>query len=119
MCYFDLIKHFGDVPYGYENSYVDDYEITSRFAIYDKLIEAVKAVEPYMYKVGEGGINGQRISRTFANALIGKMALYAGGYQTIRTDMPELYEEVQFEVLRTDAKRKCAYARRADYKTII
>ena len=53
-----------------------------------------------MYKVGEGGINGQRISRTFANALIGKMALYAGGYQTIRTDMPELYEEVQFEVLR-------------------
>ena len=68
MCYFDLIKHFGDVPYGYENSYVDDYEITSRFAIYDKLIEAVKAVEPYMYKVGEGGINGQRISRTFANA---------------------------------------------------
>lgn len=116
MCYFDLIKHFGDVPYGYENSYVDDYEITSRFAIYDKLIEAVKAVEPYMYKVGEGGINGQRISRTFANALIGKMALYAGGYQTIRTDMPELYGEVQFEVLRTDAKRKCAYARRADYK---
>ncbi len=43
MCYFDLIKHFGDVPYGYENSYVDDYEITSRFAIYDKLIEAVKS----------------------------------------------------------------------------
>ena len=23
LCYFDLVKHFGDVPYGYENNYVD------------------------------------------------------------------------------------------------
>lgn len=117
MCYFDLIKHCGDVPYGYENSYVEDYELTSRFKIYDELIEIVKAVEPYMYKIGEGDVNGERISRTFANALIGKMALYAGGYQTIRTDVPGLYGDVQFETLSTDATRKCAYARRADYKT--
>lgn len=69
-----------------------------------------------MYKVGEGGLNGERITRTFVDGLIGKMALYAGGYQTIRTDMPELYGSVQFETLSTDAKRKCAYARRSDYK---
>ena len=116
LCYFDLIKHCGDVPYGYENNYVDDYGLASRFDIYDALIEKLKAAEPYMYKVGEGGLNGERITRTFVDGLIGKMALYAGGYQTIRTDMPELYGSVQFETLSTDAKRKCAYARRSDYK---
>ena len=79
LCYFDLIKHCGDVPYGYENNYVDDYGLTSRFDIYDALIEKLKAAEPYMYKVGEGGLNGERITRTFVDGLIGKMALYAGG----------------------------------------
>ena len=83
LCYFDLIKHCGDVPYGYENNYVDDYGLTSRFDIYDALIEKLKAAEPYMYKVGEGGLNGERITRTFVDGLIGKMALYAGGYQTV------------------------------------
>lgn len=116
MCYFDLLRHFGDIPYGYENRYVDSYELTSRFVVYNKIIEAVKAVEPYMYKVGEGDISGERISRTFADALIGKMALYAGGYQTIRTDVPDLYGNIQFEILNTDAMRKCAYARCSDYK---
>ena len=117
MCYFDLIRHCGDVPYGYENMYVEAYELTSRFTIYDKLIETLKAVEPYMYKVGEGGMNAERMTQTFADALIGKMALYAGGYQTIRTDMPDLYGELQFITLSTDATRKCAYVRRTDYKT--
>ena len=72
LCYFDLIKHCGDVPYGYENNYVDDYGLTSRFDIYDALIEKLKAAEPYMYKVGEGGLNGERITRTFVDGLIGK-----------------------------------------------
>ncbi|MDE8698103.1 hypothetical protein PZH42_29385, partial [Bacteroides cellulosilyticus] len=36
--------------------------------------------------------------------------------QTIRTDMPELYGSVQFETLSTDAKRKCAYARRSEVR---
>lgn len=116
FCYFELVKHFGDVPYGFENNYVNDYGLTSRFVILDKLIEIVKAVKPYMYKVGDGGINGERMSATFADALIGKMALYAGGYQTIRTDVPELYGDMQFETLNTDVTRKCAYARPSNYK---
>lgn len=116
FCYFELVKHFGDVPYGYENDYVEDYSLTSRFVILDELIEAMKIAKPYMYKVGEGGINGERMSSTFADALIGKMALYAGGFQTIRTDVAGLYGELQFETLNTDATRKCAYARPSNYK---
>src|SRR4051812_22054604 len=56
FCYFDLIKHFGDVPYGYENNYVEEYSLNSRFAIYDSLIASLKAAEPLMYKLGDGGI---------------------------------------------------------------
>ena len=116
LCYFDLVKHFGDVPYGYENNYVDNYTLTSRFDIYDNLIASLKEAEPLMYKLGDGGINAERISRTFCDALIGEIALYAGGYQTIRTDMEGLYGNVQFTVMGTkDNDNNCEYARRSNY----
>ena len=114
LCYFDLIKHFGDVPYGYENEYVEDYSLTFRFDIYDNLIASLKEVEPLMYKLGEGGINAERLSRSFCEALIGEIALYSGGYQTIRTDMAGLYGDVQFSSKGTEEKG-CVYARRSDY----
>lgn len=115
LCYFDLIRHFGDVPYGYENNYVVDFKLTSRFEIYDALINSLKAVEPYMYKLGEGSITAERLSKTFVDALIAKIALFAGGYQTIRTDIDGLYGTLTFTNVSTDATHKSAYARRADY----
>lgn len=65
LCYFNLVKHYGDVPYRYENTYVDDYSLTSRFEIYDNLIASLKKIEPLMYKIGEGNITAERLSRTF------------------------------------------------------
>jgi len=114
FCYFELVKHFGDVPYGFENKYVEDYSLTSRFTIYDNLIEDLQKAEPLMYKIGEGGINAERFSRTFCNALIGQIALYSGGYQTIRTDVPDLYGSLTFTKKGNEAN-KCVYARRSDY----
>ncbi|MBD0296043.1 MAG: RagB/SusD family nutrient uptake outer membrane protein [Flavisolibacter sp.] len=114
LCYFDLIKHFGDVPYGYENNYVEDYSLTSRFAIYDSLIASLKVAEPLMYKLGEGGITAERLSRTFCDALIGELALYSGGYQTIRTDVPGLYGNVKFDKKGSE-QFGSVYARRSDY----
>lgn len=114
--YFELVRHFGDVPYGIENLVVSDYDLTSRFEILDNMIAAVKAAEPLMYRLGEGGITAERMSRTFANALIGEMAIYAGSWQTIRTDVEGLYGDVRFEEKGTKANG-CVYARRADYKT--
>ncbi len=114
FCYFNLVKHFGDVPYGYENNYVDDYSLTSRFDIYDHLIASLKEVESLMYKIGEGGITAERFSRTFTNALIGEIALYAGGYQTIRTDVEGLYGDLQFTT-KGKEEYNCKYARRTDY----
>lgn len=114
LCYFELIKHFGDVPFGYENAYVEDYTLTSRFDIYDNLIALLKEVEPLMYKIGESDITAERFSRTFCNALIGQIALYAGGYQTIRTDINGLYGNVQFTT-KGKEEYNCIYARRTDY----
>jgi starch-binding outer membrane protein, SusD/RagB family len=114
FCYYELVKHFGDVPYGYENQSVDDYSLTSRFVIYDKLIEDLKKVEPLMFKIGEGGVNAERFSRTYCNALIGQIALASGGFQTVRTDVPDLYGSVTF-IKKGNEVNKCVYARRSDY----
>jgi len=114
FCYFDLIKHFGDIPYGYENKIITDYALNSRFDIYDSLISGLQKAEPYMYKLGQNGINAERMSKTFCDALIGQIALYSGGYQTIRTDVDGLYGKVTFTKKGTEAN-KCVYARRSDY----
>jgi len=116
FCYFELVQHFGDVPYGYENQVVTDYTLTSRFDIYDNLITALQKAEPLMYTLGTGNIGAERMSRTFCDALIGEVALYSGGYQTIRTDMAGLYGSVTFTKKGNEASG-CVYARRADYLT--
>lgn len=113
-CAWELVRHFGDVPYGYENKIVTEYTLTSRFEIMDKIIADIKAVEGKMYVLGQGGITAERISRTFANALIGEIALYAGSWQTIRTDIKGLYGSVQFDNKGTD-DGTCVYARRKDF----
>ncbi len=114
FCYFQLTMHFGDVPYGYENSSADNYTLTSRFAIYDSLISDLKRVEPLMYNIGQGGINQERMSRTYCDALLGQIALFAGGYQTIRTDIDGLYGSVTF-TKKGNTANQCVYARRTDY----
>jgi len=114
FCYFELVLHFGDVPYGYENKVVTDYALTSRFDIYDNLIAALIKAEPLMYTLGSGNIGPERMSRTFCDALIGEIALYSGGYQTIRTDVPNLYGSLTFTKKGNEAF-KCVYARRSDY----
>ncbi|MCC2600730.1 RagB/SusD family nutrient uptake outer membrane protein [Sphingobacterium sp. FBM7-1] len=118
LCGWELVRHFGDVPFGYENTYVQDYELKSRFAIMDTLIAELKAAEGLMYKVGEGGVTAERLNRSYANALIGEIALHAGGWQTIRTDVAGLYGNVQFDYKGTD-DGTCVYARRKDYMDYI
>ncbi|MCD8167599.1 MAG: RagB/SusD family nutrient uptake outer membrane protein [Bacteroides sp.] len=112
LCAWELVRHYGDVPFGYENRYVQEYELSSRFDIMDQIIEELKAVESKMYKVGE--LTVERLTRTYANALIGEIALHAGGWQTIRTDVEGLYGDVQFEYKGSD-DGQCIYARRKDY----
>ncbi len=113
-----MVRHFGDVPFGYENKFIEEYALTSRFEIMDQIMEELKAVEGKMYILGQGGITVERLSRTYANALIGEIALHAGSWQTIRTDVPGLYGAVQFDQKGAD-DGECVYARRKDYQDYI
>ena len=118
LCAFKLAIHFGDVPFGYANRYVTEYELSSRFYIFDQIISELQSVESKMYKVGEGGISAERMNRSYANALIGQAALYSGSWQTIRTDVAGLYGNLQFTTKGTD-DGQCVYARRNDYQEYI
>lgn len=88
--YQQLVRYFGDVPYFSTTirtvSQTDSAKLISRDIIYESEINNLIKVAPLMYRLGQGGINAERFSRTFAEALIGKMALFAGGYSLRRTD---------------------------------
>lgn len=116
-CYHLLVVYFGDVPLFKEPIYLseqaDGATLASRDDVWDFQISELRRVEPLMYRLGEGGINAERFSRTFAQAMIGKMALYAGGYGLRRTNFD--YGNVQFEQLGTE-KWDAKYVRRTDYK---
>jgi hypothetical protein len=114
--YFNLIRYYGDVPYFRESIYstaqTDSSRLISRDIIYDGEIENLRAVEPLMYRLGEGGITAERFSRTFAQGLIAKLALFAGGYGLRRTDFN--YGSVTFSQIGTE-KWNAKYVRRTDY----
>lgn len=117
-CYLELTRHWGDVPYGIENTKVNEYALSSRWTIWDNILEELKSVEPLMYDLGEGGVNAERMSRSFANGLMGEISLLAGSYQTIREDVPGLYGEVTFDKKYTTSGMY-SYARRSDYQTYL
>ncbi|MBQ9660062.1 MAG: RagB/SusD family nutrient uptake outer membrane protein [Bacteroidales bacterium] len=116
-CYTELVRHFGDVPFGIENQIVEEYTLTSRYDILDACIAKLKEVEGKMYDLGQGGITAERMSRTFANMLIAEANLMAGGYQTLRTDVEGLYGNVSFETMYTNTADKAIFARRSDWQS--
>ncbi|BAV07350.1 Starch-binding associating with outer membrane [Filimonas lacunae] len=115
--YHTLIRYFGDVPY-FQNTIsttaqTDSARLTSRDVIYDGEIDNLSKAATGMYRLGESGINAERFSRTFAYGLMGKMAMYAGGYGLRRTDLN--YGGVTFTQLGIE-KWNAKYVRRTDYK---
>jgi len=118
-CYTELVRHYGDVPFGIENKVVDEgYSLTSRFTILDEVVKKLKEVEGSMYYLGQGGIQAERMSRTFANMLIAEASMMAGGYQTIRTDVSGLYDGVSFEsAMYSNSNAKAEFTRRSDWQS--
>ena len=116
--YHNLIRYFGDVPYFpfviSKTSQTDSAKLISRDSIYNgEIANLIKAI-PMMYRLGQSGINAERFSRTFAEGLVGKMALYAGGYGLRRTDF-DYGAGVTFSQIGTE-KWNAKYVRRTDYK---
>jgi hypothetical protein len=113
--YHQLVRYFGDVPYFTTSAaaLIGNSKLISRDLIYEGEINNLIKVEPFMYKLGQGGINAERFSRTFAQALIGRMALFAGGYGLRRKDFnyaPSTFTQLGSEMW--NAK----YVRLTDYQ---
>lgn len=124
--YRELVKYFGDVPLQTKSS-ESATELTSRYKIYDFILNDLQRVAPLMYRVGENSTMEKNIfSRTFAEGMVGRIALEAAGYQTLRGDLYNtgFYvngedEPLQFEQLgkaNTNADG-AVYVRRSDNKT--
>ncbi|WMI66300.1 RagB/SusD family nutrient uptake outer membrane protein [Aestuariibaculum sp. YM273] len=117
-CYKLLIRYFGDVPYfDYpirNTAQTDTLGLTSRDVIYDKEIAALKAATPLMYRLGDGGLTAERFSGTYADAVIGRMAFDAAGYQLRRTNFD--YGNVAFDQIGVEnATWQAKYVRRTDW----
>ena len=125
LAYYELVHYYGDIPYFegpiYTQEQMDGAACMSRFAIYDKILATLQSVEPCMNRLGEDGITAERISRTFVQGLIGRIALSAAGYSTVRTDFTYVDGEGNPVELETKGIEKwnSKYARPTTYRKYI
>lgn len=89
MGYFELVKHWGDVPFKTESTKNDLSNVylpkSDRDSICEYLIDELLSIEKDVPWVGEsaGSVsysNSERISRGFIKGLIARIALTRGGY---------------------------------------
>tara|TARA_R110000868_G_scaffold83515_3_gene235671 strand:+ start:8595 stop:10670 length:2076 start_codon:yes stop_codon:yes gene_type:complete len=117
-----LIRYFGDVPYFSvairTAGQADTLGLVSRDKIYEGEIAALKQAVPLMYRLGDGGITAERFSGTYGDALIGRLAFDAAGFQLRRTDFD--YGTVTFEQKGIENSTwKAKYVRRSDWQTFM
>ena len=115
-CYRELIKYYGDVPYQSQMG-AAALGLAPRDSIYDVVIADLKRVEPLMTPVGK---DKRYFSQTYVDALIGRLALEAGGYQTRRGDINYVDGEgrkLEFEQKGT-VNNGATYGRRSDWKNL-
>ena len=87
MAYHDLVVMFGDVPFTFDpaSEHGSDFVIpvADRQAIQDSIINDLKGIAPYMSS--GNSVTVERCSKEFAQAMIARIALTAGGY-SLRPD---------------------------------
>lgn len=114
--YRELIKYYGDVPFQTVMGEPAN-GLAPRDSIYDVIIESLKKVEPLMKPVGA---DKRYFSQTYVDALIGRLALEAGGYQTRRGDIN--YKDGKGNALTFETKGSqnngATYGRRSDWQTL-
>ncbi len=82
MAYHDLVVMFGDVPFTFEPASTKGTDfvipVADREEIQKTIIEDLKEIAPYMASTNSTTV--ERCSKEFAQALIARIALTAGGY---------------------------------------
>lgn len=84
LAYFELIRHFGDVPFKQESTKSDGSNIylpvSDRDFIYEALIEDLLTAADLAPWVGQLGYTSERITKGFIKGLTARVALHRGGY---------------------------------------
>lgn len=86
--YYELVRTWGDVPYIREPQIFGDklaVPVTDRDIILSGVIDDLIAVEPQMLYPSAGSFGSERVSRSFCQGLIARIALLRGGY-SLRPD---------------------------------
>ena len=122
-CYYELIRHFGDVAFQVEAGKVATH-LTNRDSVAEYILKDLQRVIPVMFRSGESsGIDKSNFNRTYAEGLVGRICLWMGGYQTRRTDMGDNFytnldgQPLSFEKVSESSSRKCFYGRRTDWQS--
>ncbi len=114
--YRELIKYYGDVPFQTKMGEPAS-GLAPRDSIYDVILEELMKVEPLMNPVGA---DKRYFSQTYVDALIGRMALEAGGYQTRRGDIKYVDgdgDALTFETIGSE-NNGASYGRRSDWQAL-
>ena len=121
--YKELTHIYGDCIYYTEKEIGQDIkELTNRDYILENEIDALIAVEPLMFKVGENGHMPDQMTKNYVDGLIGRLCFQEAGYMTRRTDLGDDFytnkkgDKLAIDVWGTDDARKAAYGRRSDWK---
>ena len=114
--YRELIKYYGDVPFTKVMG-TPASGLAPRDSIYDIIIADLKTVEPLMNPVGA---DKRYFSQTYVDALIGRLALEAGGYQTRRGDINYVDGQGNALTFQTigSPNNGATYGRRSDWQTL-
>lgn len=84
LAYFELVRYWGDVPYKEQTANSDLSNVyigkTDRDVIYDKIIEDLQEAAEYLPWMGQDGYTSERVTKGFAQGLLARVALFAGGW---------------------------------------
>lgn len=124
--YYELIRYWGDVIY-MDGITSDIDRLTPRDQIMERQIAKLREVEPLMFRVGESArATAQVMTRNYVQGLIGRYCLLAAGYTTRRTDLgADFYKDSEGNAItleikgKEDARYKCVYARRSDWRKFL
>lgn len=122
LCYFDLVRFFGDVPFKTEPSKSDLSNAylhkADRDSIMDQLMDDLdKAVEYLPWADQVGGYTTEHVTKGYAHGLLAQIALTRAGY-AIREQAKAGYETAPYSdetypTLRPDAAKRAELYKRA------
>lgn len=122
LCYFDLVRFFGDVPFKTEHSKSDLSNAylhkTDRDEIMDQLMDDLdQAVEYLPWADAVGGYTTEHVTKGYAHGLLAQIALTRAGY-AIREQAKEGYEtadytDATYPTQRPDAAKRAELYKRA------